>query len=121
MKPDVTIWASDRDFVDLAVGKVGTLSSDRAQHSLFTRQILVSQHPDRLCYVQANPAKLFEAKRIKVRGNIDRAMNVERILTQERRKVYEVGSAKGKTAGAEGAKQAAQSAGRWAGGAKAKL
>ncbi|GAA5941276.1 SCP2 sterol-binding domain-containing protein [Sporobolomyces koalae] len=34
-----------------------------------------------------NPVKLYEAKRVTVRGDIDRAFKVEKILTQERTKL----------------------------------
>ncbi|GAA5841037.1 hypothetical protein JCM3766R1_006644 [Sporobolomyces carnicolor] len=37
-----------------------------------------------------NPMKLWEAKRVKVRGDIDRAFKVEKILSQERTKLEEL-------------------------------
>ncbi|ORY73608.1 SCP2 sterol-binding domain-containing protein [Leucosporidium creatinivorum] len=56
LKPDVTVWIGDRDFVGLATGKL-------------------------------NPQKLYAAKRIRVRGNLDKALEVEKILSQERQKL----------------------------------
>lgn len=37
--------------------------------------------------MQLNPQKLFAGGRIKVKGNIDRALDAEKILTHERRKL----------------------------------
>ncbi|GAA5822584.1 hypothetical protein JCM5353_005489 [Sporobolomyces roseus] len=56
LKPEVTIYLSDKDLVGLANGSL-------------------------------NPMKLFEAKRVRVRGDIDKAFKVEKILTMEREKL----------------------------------
>ncbi|GAA98457.1 hypothetical protein E5Q_05143 [Mixia osmundae IAM 14324] len=47
---------------------------------------------------KANPQKLFNAGRIKIKGNIDSALKVERILSQERSKVYNVESSESTSA-----------------------
>jgi len=47
LKPEVTIYLSDKDLVGLANGSL-------------------------------NPMKLFEAKRVRVRGDIDKAFKVEK-------------------------------------------
>ncbi|KAH9820179.1 SCP2 sterol-binding domain-containing protein, partial [Melampsora americana] len=62
IKPDVTIWCSDLDFVALAAG-------------------------------EANPQKLYAAGRIKVRGNMDRALKVEHVISHEREKIKLAGEA----------------------------
>ncbi|KAI5479523.1 sterol transfer protein [Pseudohyphozyma bogoriensis] len=69
---------------------------------------------------KAMPQKLFAAKRIRVRGNLDRALNVERVLSHEREK-FEASFAG--TAPPDGPKKAQrEKGGRWMGmKAKAKL
>ncbi|KAL8287497.1 hypothetical protein RQP46_003355 [Phenoliferia psychrophenolica] len=53
-----------------------------------------------------NPQKLFAAKRIRVRGNIDKALNVEKILSHERERLD--------SAAPKPARDPAQEKGRWA-------
>ncbi|KAK4048667.1 hypothetical protein OIV83_004637 [Microbotryomycetes sp. JL201] len=53
-----------------------------------------------------NPQKAFAAKRIKVRGNLDKALQVERILSQERAKLEGLGNS-------ESAPRKVESGGRW--------
>jgi hypothetical protein len=40
---------------------------------------------------QMNPQKLYAANRIKVRGNLDKALKVERIISHEREKILLAG------------------------------
>ncbi|KAI8443514.1 SCP2 sterol-binding domain-containing protein, partial [Phakopsora pachyrhizi] len=40
---------------------------------------------------EANPQKLYAAARIKIKGNIDKALKVERILSHQREKILRVG------------------------------
>ncbi|KAM0751478.1 sterol-binding-like protein [Meredithblackwellia eburnea MCA 4105] len=59
-----------------------------------------------------NPQKLFAAKRIRVRGNIDKALNVEKILSHERERLDQ--------AAPKAEPDPTKEKGRWAG-IKAKL
>jgi hypothetical protein len=85
-KPDVTIWCSDHDLVALATGEV---SCGVAPFS--TQKSLTLEYLSMLTISQMNPQKLYAANRIKVRGNLDKALKVERIISHEREKIHLAG------------------------------
>lgn len=66
--------------------------------------------------VQANPQRLYAAKRIRIRGDLDRVLRVEQILTHERAKVEALanGSTDGGAPASAGKKKS--SSGRFFGG-----
>ncbi|SCV74672.1 BQ2448_7701 [Microbotryum intermedium] len=92
-KPDVTIEMNDRDCVGLATG---TVSLD--QH-LYEAQAFGTH------------SNCLPRTRIKVRGNLDRALLVEKIITHERQKIESYADPRKRSS----------DTGRWTGVGKAKL
>lgn len=114
LKPDVILEIGDEDLVKVATGQI-------SPQKLFAAQVCQcspsAASPSSL-QVTDRGVHLFASirQRVKVKGSIDRAMLVEKILTQEREKIMDLSKSK---AGGEKKER-----GRWAAitvAAKAKL
>lgn len=105
-KSTVIIEILDADLVKVASGQVSILSLDPLRSLNNSTNNFIQQ---------LNPQKLLAAKRMTVRGNIDRAMLIQKIISQERTKLEALKLPSFLTNGeGEGEGEKKKERGRWA-------